>query len=81
MTFKGALIKYLHQWLLCPTKKTQIKAVNINQLTSWPGLTVAAIEKYLPEHVLVTFKGHMRQQRKVIRTTKEKQKELRRKEI
>ena len=72
MTPKAALIKYLHQCLFCPTKKTLLKAIKNNQLVTWPGLTSAAVENYLPDHAPATDKGHMRRQRKGIQTTKEK---------
>jgi hypothetical protein len=39
-------------------------------LTSWPGLTVNAINKHFPESV-ETQKGHMRHQRKGMRSTKQ----------
>ena len=72
MTSKRALIKYLHQCLFCPPKTTLLKAIRNNQLTTWPGLTAAAVEKYLPDHSPATDKGHMRRQRKGIRSTQTK---------
>ena len=71
MTSKAALIKYLHQCLFCPPKRTLLKAINNNQLTTWLGLTTAAVEEYLPDHAPSTDKGHMRRQRKGIRSTRE----------
>ena len=39
MTSKEALIRYLHQCLFSPTKKTLVKAIENNQLTTWTVLT------------------------------------------
>ena len=71
MTSKAALIKYLRECLFCPAKKTLLKAIKNNQLVTWPGLTAAAVEKYLPDHAPAIGKGHMRRQRKGIQSTKE----------
>ena len=73
MTSKASLIKYLHQCLFCPPKRTLLKAIKNNQLTTWPGLTAEAVEKYLPDHTPATDKGHMRRQRKGMRSTKSKE--------
>jgi len=73
MTLKAALIKYLHQCLFCPPKRTLMKAIKNNQLTLWPGLTAEAVEKYLLDHTPATDKGHMRRQRKGMRSTKMKE--------
>ena len=51
MTSKAAIIKYLHQCLFCPPKNTLIKVIKNNQLTTWPGLTAEAVEKYLPYQI------------------------------
>ena len=69
MTSKAALIKYLHQCLFCPPKVTLLKAIRSNQLTTWPGLTTGAVEKYLPDHAPAIDKGNMRRQRKGLRST------------
>ena len=50
MTSKEALIRYLHQFLFSPTKKTLVKAIENNQLTTWPGLTTEAVCNHLPQH-------------------------------
>ena len=70
MTSKEEVIKFLHQCLFCPTKSTLLKAIMNNQLTTWPGLTAEAVEKYLPESCPATDKGHMKIQQKGIRSTK-----------
>ena len=69
MTSKASLIEYLHQCLLCPPKSTLIKAIKNNQLITWPGLTAEAVDTYLPNSAPSTDKGHMRRQRKGIRST------------
>ena len=72
MSTKEELIKYLHQCLFCPPKSTLLKAIKNNQLTTWPGLTAEAVEKYLPDSCPATDKGHMKRQQKGVRSTKEK---------
>ena len=69
MTSKESLIRYLHQCLFSPTKKTLVKAIENNQLTTWPGLTSDAVRKHLPDSSPATDKGHMKRQRKGIRST------------
>ena len=69
MTSKESLIRYLHQCLFSPTKKTLVKAIENNQLTAWPGLTADAVRKHIPESAPATDKGHMKRQCKGIRST------------
>ena len=69
MKSKEALIRYLRQCLFSPTKKTLVKAIKNNQLTTWPGLTAEAVLKHLPDSAPSTDKGHMKRQRKGIRST------------
>ena len=69
MTRKESLIRYLHQCLFSPTKKTLVKAIENNQLTTWPGLSSYAVRKHLPDSSPATDKGHMKRQRKGIRST------------
>jgi hypothetical protein len=72
---KASLVKLLHQCLLIPPKTTQstlLKAVENNQLPTWPGLTMAAIKQYLPKTSPAMDKGHTKRQRKGLRPTKEK---------
>ena len=71
MTSKELLIRYLHQFLFSQTKKTVVKAIENNQLTTWPGLTVDAVRKHLPDYAPATDKSHIKRQRKgVCSTTK-----------
>lgn len=66
---KAETIAYLHAALGFPTKETLLSAVRAGYLASWPGLTVAAVNKYFPESD-ETQKGHMKHQRKGVRSTK-----------
>ena len=50
-------------------KATWEKAIKNEQFATWPGLTVEAVEKYLPRHAPAIDKGHMSRQRKGIRWT------------
>ena len=68
MTSKESLICYLHQCLFSPTKKALVKAIENNQLTIWPGLTSDTVRKHLPDSSPETDKGHMKRQRKGIRS-------------
>ncbi|KAL7465746.1 hypothetical protein ACHAXS_006063 [Conticribra weissflogii] len=69
ITTKADLIKYLHQCAFSPTISTWIKAINNNQFPTWPGLTAAAVQRHLPESP-ATDKGHLKQLRQNIRSTK-----------
>ena len=71
MSCKESLIKYLHQCLFCPPKTTLIAAIKNNQLTTWPGLTAKAVEKYLPNYAPAKNKGHMKRHEKGIQSTKQ----------
>ena len=72
MTSKASLVQYLHQAAFSPPKATLLKAVHNNQFVTWPGLTVKAVQKYLPDSSPATDKGHMKRQKQGIRSTKEK---------
>ena len=63
-----ARVKYLHQCLFSPPQPTLLSAIKNKQLESWPGLTTAAVKKYLAASP-ATSKGHMKRPRKGIRTT------------
>ena len=54
MSYMESSIKFLHQCLFFPLKQKLIKAIENNQLTTWPGLIVKAVEKYLPNHASAT---------------------------
>ena len=72
MTSKASLIQYLHQASFSPPKATLFKALHNNQFATWSGLTVKAVQKYLPDSSPATDKGHMKQQEQGIRSTKNK---------
>ena len=55
-----------------PSKIDTSQSNKNNQLETWPGLTTEAVQKYLPDSFPGTDKGHMKRQRKVIRSTKDK---------
>ena len=66
MTSKSSLVQYLHQAAFSPPKATLLKSVNNNQFVTWPGLTVKAVKKYLPELSPATDKCHMKRQKQGI---------------
>ena len=72
MTSKASLVQCLNQAAFSPPKATLLKSVNNNQFVTWPGLTVKAVKIYLPDFSPATDKGHMKQQKQGIRSTKEK---------
>jgi hypothetical protein len=63
------LVAFLNASLGYPTKATLVEAARRGFLTSFPGLTVENINKFFPESE-ETQKGHMRQQRQGVRSTK-----------
>ena len=72
MTSKASLNQYLHQATFSPPKATFLKALQNNQFVTWPGLTVKAVQKYLPESSPATDKGHMKRQKKALEAQKRK---------
>ena len=52
-----------------------LKAIANNQFITWPGLTYNAVKEYLSDSAPATDKGHMKRQRRGIRSAKEKLKE------
>ena len=69
ITSKESLIRYLHQCLFITTKKTLVKAIKNNELTTCPGLISDAVRKHLPDSSPATHKDHMKRQRKGICST------------
>jgi hypothetical protein len=61
----GALVNYLHKAMFSCTKSDLIHAVKKGHLAIWPGLTEAAINKYLKLAPATTM-GHMNQKRQNI---------------
>ena len=72
ITSKGDLIWYLRQCLLLPPKQRLIKVIWNNQLATFPGLTLKAVENYPPDSSPAIDKGHMKLQQNIIRTTQDK---------
>ena len=66
MTSKEALIRYPHQCLFIPTKRTLVKAIENKQLTTWPVLTTKAVQKHIPKSSPATNRRKMTRQRKGI---------------
>ena len=64
-------IRYLHGAAGFPPKATWIKAIRNGNYLTWPLLTVKNVNKYFPESE-ETQKGHMRNQRQGVRSTKVK---------
>ena len=62
-------IRYYHAASGFPTKATWLRAIKNSHYVSWPGLTANAVNKHFPESE-ETQKGHMRKQKKGIRSTK-----------
>ena len=58
-----------------PSQIDNPKGNKNNQLTTWPGLTIEAVKKYLPDSCPATDKGHMKRHQKGIISTKEKVKD------
>ena len=67
-------VRYLHASLGFPTKATMLKAIRNKWLVGWPGLTIESVNTFFPESD-ETQKGHMKQQRQGIRSTKLKDEE------
>jgi hypothetical protein len=63
-----------------PTKKTFMDAVQAGNYATWQGLTTTLISKHFPDSD-ETQKGHMKGQRKGVRSTKVKPAKKNRAEI
>ena len=63
------LVIYFHRACFSPVIKTWTQAIDAGFFTTWPGLTSALVRKHLPKS-LATAKGHLRQDRKNVRSTK-----------
>jgi hypothetical protein len=65
----GQTIKYLHAAAGYPMEETWIKSIQAENYNTWPSLTITNAHKHHPESK-ETQKGHMKRQRKGIRSTK-----------
>jgi hypothetical protein len=62
------LVQYLHQCCYSPTPSAWIKAIQLGNFATWPGLTADLVRKHLPKSA-ATVKGHLRQTFKNTRST------------
>ena len=69
MTTNAELVQYLHRCAFSPVVHTWTKAINAGYFAIWPGLTSELVRKHLPK-LLATAKGHLKQDRQNIRSTK-----------
>jgi hypothetical protein len=67
----AAVIPFLHKALFSPSTSTLLKAINNNQLTTWPGMTTENVTKHLPKSIATTL-GHQDQTRKNAQSTQPK---------
>jgi hypothetical protein len=63
------LINFLHASCFSPTTSTFINAIKAGFLTTWPGLTVKAVRKYLSKSEATT-QGHLDQEQQGIQSTR-----------
>ena len=59
-----------HQAAVSPPKKTLLKAISNKTISTWPGFTKKAVQKYLPDLAPEKDKGHTKRQKQGIRSTK-----------
>ena len=69
MNTKADLVQYLHRCAFIPVVNTWTKAINAGFFATWTGLTSDLVRKHLPKS-LTTAKGHLKQDRQNIRSTK-----------
>ena len=69
MSTKADLVQYLHRCAFSPVVHTWTKAIDAVFFTIWPSLTSELVRKHLPK-LLATAKGHLKQYRQNIRSTK-----------
>ena len=69
MTTQADLVQFLHHAAFIPVTSTWTQAIDVGYFTTWPVLTSELVRKYLPKS-LAAAKGHMRQDRQNIRSTK-----------
>ena len=69
MITKSELFEYLHCCAFSPVITTWTKAIDAGYFSTWPGLTSELVHKHLTKS-MVTSKGHLRQDRKNVCSTK-----------
>jgi hypothetical protein len=65
-------LAFLHAALFSPVTSTLLHAIQAGHLTTWPGLTIANMKRFLPK-LVTTYKGHLDQSRKNQCSTKPKE--------
>ena len=71
MQTKRDLVQYLHRAAFSPVISTWTAAIDAGHFSTWPGLTSQLVRKHLPASI-ATAKGHRRQDRQNVRSTKPK---------
>ena len=66
---KRDIVTYLHKAAFSPVPSTWIQAIETGFYTTWPGLTADLVRKHLPKSE-ATVKGHLKQIRQNLRSTK-----------
>ena len=66
---KQQLVTWLHAAAFSPVVATWCAAIDRGYFLTWPGLTSALVRKHLPKTV-ATYKGHLKQDRQGLRSTK-----------
>jgi hypothetical protein len=64
------LIEYLHGTIGLPVNSTLLRAVKAGNFRSFPGLSVANVERYCPTNATPTVLGHLAQVQKGLRSTR-----------
>ena len=69
LSTKSYIMQYLHQASFSPVVSTRTTAITAGFFTTWPGLTSALVHKHFTKS-LATAKGHLRQDRQNVRSTR-----------
>ena len=69
---KMDLANYIHACMFSPSPFTLQRAIRNKQLLTWPGIDQINFDKYMQDNV-PTQLGHLRQERKLLRSIKHKQ--------
>jgi hypothetical protein len=69
-TTQQDLVRYLHQCCFSLTTSSWLAAIKAGFFATWPGLTCELVKKHLPKSDAMA-KGHLRQQYKNTRSTKQ----------
>ena len=69
LSTKSDIFQYLHRSSFSPVVSTWTATITSCFFTTWPGLTSALVRKHLLK-ILATAKGHLRQDRQNVRSTR-----------